>query len=128
MKKLRIVSSEKGIKVRNYKGYDIYLGHSDIGMSSNFYIYTDRKYREIMEFATEDEAIEWIDDHIGDQSIKASYLQEHPSDYLISCIQDGVIGMESVLSELLHHVSEDDIREVNDALGLYDLDEWNSWI
>lgn len=48
--------------------------------------------------------------------------EERPSDYLISCIQDDVIGMKTVLSEVLKYLSEDDIREVNEALGLYDID------
>lgn len=54
--------------------------------------------------------------------IKSSIQEERPSDYLISCIQDGVIGMESVLSQVLDYLSEDDIKQINEQLGLYDVD------
>lgn len=47
--------------------------------------------------------------------------EERSSNYLISCIQDGTIEMETVFAEILKYLSEDDIKEVNEELGLYDL-------
>ena len=54
--------------------------------------------------------------------IKSSIHEESPSDYLISCIQDGVIDTKTVISEILKYLSEDDIKQINEQLGLYDVD------
>ena len=56
------------------------------------------------------------------KSIRANYYyEERPSDYLISCLQDGLIGVMDVVAEMIACLSEDEIREVNEALGLYDI-------
>ena len=44
--------------------------------------------------------------------------EEKPSDYLISCLQDGVVSMKTVLSEFISRTSEDDIKEIIFALDL----------
>lgn len=53
--------------------------------------------------------------------ITANMIEEKPSDYLISCLQDGIISEQVVLREFISFCSEDDIREIIDTLGLYDL-------
>lgn len=53
--------------------------------------------------------------------ITANMIEENPSDYLISCLQDGVISEWAVLREFIAYCSEDDIREIIDTLGLYEL-------
>lgn len=53
----------------------------------------------------------------------STYDSEAPSDFLISCIQDGVVSAMTVLSEFMHYCSESDISKVITQLGLDNPDD-----
>ena len=56
--------------------------------------------------------------------VKANYSTSYlPSEYLISCLQDGLVSEREVLSEFMSFCSEDDIQAIIESLGLNEIEE-----
>ncbi len=55
-------------------------------------------------------------------TIKGSSNPREATDYLLQCLEDGMIGVEDVVMEFCKYCSDDEVREVCEQLGLYEIE------